>query len=224
MKKWKKFTKMFATMAIATMCMVAGTGTTAFAFVDPAASAETEAPAETPAAETEPVVEEEKAENNTPFSIPGNAQVLDDITNDSSKQFYTITTKNNNTFYLIIDKSANTENVHMLSAIDETDLKDFLGESETEAQTTPPVVLEEEPQTETEPVVKEEEKSNGMNMGALIAILLLAAGGAGAYYFFKIRPEKEEQDIDSENLELGDGLETVDEDAEETDEDEETEE
>ena len=60
------------------------------------------------------------------FTTPGNAQVQDDITEDGSKEFLTITTKNNNTFYLVIDRSASTENVYLLSQSDENDLQEFL--------------------------------------------------------------------------------------------------
>ncbi len=58
----------------------------------------------------EPVLEETEPDPKepTPFTPDGNGQVQDDIEGDDTKEFYTITTKNNNTFYLIIDKSRNT--------------------------------------------------------------------------------------------------------------------
>ena len=48
------------------------------------------------------------------FTEPGNGEVQDDIQNGSSKEFLTITTKNNNTFYLVIDRSSTSQNVYLL--------------------------------------------------------------------------------------------------------------
>lgn len=52
--------------------------------------------------------------NNSAFSTPGNAQLVDDKENDDTKQFLTIQTKKGNTFYMVIDRSSNTENVYMI--------------------------------------------------------------------------------------------------------------
>ncbi|MBA4699628.1 MAG: DUF4366 domain-containing protein [Ruminococcus sp.] len=212
--------------AVLAAAMMVGTSVTAFAYVDPG-TAETAAEAATESstsdtgqeqnAEEKPVIEES---SDTAFSTPGNAQLKDDITEDSTKEFLTITTKNNNTFYLVIDRSANTENVYMLSQIDENDLQEFLdseGTNENEA-TQPSVVLEEtEKQTsetaeETKPEEETKEAKPSQNVAGVLAVLLLAGAGAGAYYYLKIRKKKEqEEEDDSEGLELDDGLETVDE-------------
>ena len=68
--------------------------------------------------------------NNSAFSTPGNAQLVDDKENDDTKQFLTIQTKKGNTFYMVIDRSSNTENVYMMSLVDENDLAEFLDETE----------------------------------------------------------------------------------------------
>ena len=67
--------------------------------------------------------------NNSAFSTPGNAQLVDDKENDDTKQFLTIQTKKGNTFYMVIDRSSNTENVYMMSLVDENDLAEFLDET-----------------------------------------------------------------------------------------------
>ena len=75
------------------------------------------------------------------FSVDGNGEVLDNVMDEKSgKEFYTITTANNNTYYLIIDHSSSTKNVYMLSMIDENDLKEFLSEEEPEDTGTPPAL------------------------------------------------------------------------------------
>ena len=64
--------------------------------------------------------------NNSAFSTPGNAQLVDDKENDDTKQFLTIQTKKGNTFYMVIDRSSTSENVYMMSLVDENDLAEFL--------------------------------------------------------------------------------------------------
>lgn len=213
MKK-KKLLSLLATFCMALMlCPV-----TAFAYSEP--ETETE-PTPTP----EPVIEE-TVEEDTSFSIPGNGEVLDDITDDSSKEFFTVTTANGNTFFLVIDRSQNTENVYMLSMIDEADLQDFIEEGADEETSQGTVVLEEpvepveEPAPTEEPVEVEEESSNGMSI-LLVVILLAALGGVGAYFYFKIyKPQHEQDESESENMEISDGLETINEDeTADTDED-----
>lgn len=222
MKIWKKWSKTAAMLMVASACMFTGMSTTAFANVDEAAVAE----AEQQAAQTEQaaVQPEEKppetekkpeaeGEKDKPFSVPGNGEVLDQITDGSSKEFYTIRTANNQTFYLVIDHAQNTDNVYMLSTIDENDLQEFTtGGGMTEKPEEKPPVIMEEPQTPT-PEPEETEKP-AANTSAMILIIVAAVGGIAAYYFLKIKPKKEEEDTDSENLELDDGLETVNEDDE----------
>lgn len=205
----KKLSKSLAAGMFA-LCLVMGMGSvTAFAFVDETS-------------ETEEVLEETTPDETeaTPFSVSGNGEVLDDISDDSTKEFYTITTANGNTFFLVIDKAGSTENVYMLSMIDEYDLQDFIEEEETEtAETTAPVVLEETTQTEeseeTEAVAVTEEDSGGSGAGILLAVLLIAAlGGGGAYYYIRIyKPKKDAEETTSEGLEY-ENYETRNEDME----------
>ena len=64
--------------------------------------------------------------DSSAFSTPGNAQLVDDKENDDTKQFLTIQTKKGNTFYMVIDRSSTSENVYMMSLVDENDLAEFL--------------------------------------------------------------------------------------------------
>jgi hypothetical protein len=207
--------------ALVMMCMVAvmvvATCVPAFAYVDE--SAVEEDVVETVIEETSLSELAEQSADNT-FSVAGNGTVLDDVTDTSDKEFYTIQTANNNTFFLIIDRSGTTENVYMLSMIDENDLKDFLDEEENTVATatpTPSVVLEEEPATETPAVVEQEQTatSSSQNKGSLVILLALAAAVAGGYYYLKIyKPKKDGDFSDDEDLEyLDDGV-TINEDDE----------
>lgn len=131
-----------------------------------------------------------------------------------------ITTKNNNTFYLVIDRSSTSQNVYLLSQVDENDLKEFVDQEKGPATVTPTpqVVIDENRTEETdkkeEIAMPEKEKMPQANMGAMAAILILALGGVAAYYYFKIyKPKKEEEeDFEEEGLETSDGLEIINED------------
>lgn len=216
--KWKKIRKILALMAVTAACLFGINGVTAYANVDENAVAEAEKQAqqtEAPPAEEKPAVEEEEVTPEDAFSVPGNGEVVDHITKDSSKEFYTIRTANNNTFYLVVDKAQNTQNVYMLSTIDENDLQEFLDESEKkEPETEPSVVIPETEQPpEEKPEEEEPQKDGSKNMMGVIGLVVLM--GLGGFYFLKIRPKKETEEAPSENLEIGDGLETVNEDEDE---------
>lgn len=230
MRKLKKWLMVFA-MAVG---VFSSTAMTAFAYTGDAG--QTEAAGEPAAEETQTVIPEQTEGAGTaetdvqeetpegegmPFSIPGNAEVLDDKTADGTKEFLTIQTKNGNTFFLVLDRSSNTENVYMLSMVDENDLAEFMDEAPKED--TPQVVLPETETTvtpeEAEPEKAKTEESGGMNMGALLTLGILAAGGIGAGYYFKVlKPKKEEAQEDGEDLEFYDCGAYVNEDQPEKDE------
>lgn len=47
---------------------------------------------------------------------------------------FTVQTKNGNTFFMVIDRSRNSENVYMLSLVDKRDLAEFIEEEEAERE------------------------------------------------------------------------------------------
>lgn len=88
---------------------------------------------------TENVNLPEKEENN-PLTPDGNLTLIDDIlqkepyTSDEDelqeKQFITVQSKNGNYFYLVIDRSGETENVYFMNLVDEADLMALIEELE----------------------------------------------------------------------------------------------
>ena len=155
------------------------------------------------------------------FSVDGNGEVLDNVVDEKSgKEFYTITTANNNTYYLIIDHSSSTKNVYMLSMIDENDLKEFLSEEEPEVPEdtgTPPAVdFGDELNGDDTPDDSEQEEPKKDNniLSTVLIILVLGAIAGGGYFYFKIYKPKKEAQISDEDMEYVDEGVTINEDEE----------
>ena len=164
----------------------------------------------------EQVIEEQPAEQpateGTPFSTSGNGQLVDDKENDSSKQFLTVQTKNGNTFYMVIDRSGTSENVYMMSLVDEQDLAEFLDENEeTEKKEESAVVLPEitttpEPETTVQPETEVKQESSGNKMFGSAVLgggIVLAFGVLAAFALSKFRKKKEDGIVE-EGLEFAD--------------------
>ena len=167
---------------------------------------ETEEP--TPAPEPE-----ETATPSDPLTPEGNATLVDDIWGEN-KQLITVTTKNGNYFYILIDRAAEGENtVHFLNMVDEADLMALIEDGEKEETTVMPqtctckekcevgavnescpVCLNNrnsctgiEKETEAEP---EQPKDNKGTKSLLLLFLLTLFAGGGAFYYFKfIKPK-----------------------------------
>ena len=56
------------------------------------------------------------------FTPKGNATVVDDVKTENEKEFFTISTPNENIFYLIVDRARESENVYFLNEVTENDL------------------------------------------------------------------------------------------------------
>lgn len=183
-----------------------------------------------------------------PLTPNGQATVLDHATEEEGKEFFTITTADNNVFYLIVDRQREEENVYFLNAVTETDLLSL-----AQADEQPELILEpeEEPTCNCTqkceagdvntlcPVCKENRKGcvgevpeepkpepKESNAGLILFVVLtLAVGGAVGWYFKIYRPKQEFiEDDDGEEEETEEfGTETINEDEEENQPEETTE-
>lgn len=150
--------------------------------------------------------------DSSAFSMPGNAQLVDDKENDDTKQFLTIQTKKGNTFYMVIDRSSTSENVYMMSLVDENDLAEFLDETEDSKTEEEQKVVIPETTTETTPAVEKEteeettqKNTGGADIWKLCTIVLAGGLGIGAVVVYLKYGRKKEDGFVSEQLEFTDG-------------------
>ncbi len=171
-------------------------------------------------------------EDNRTLTPQGNADLVDNVSDNENLQFITVTTRDGNVFYFVIDKGATSKNVYFLNTVDESDLAALVEGTEinTKTEDTPSVAETlnpdtepaEKTDTEQEPAeTKNTDKDKTGNNGFLLILLaLIGAAGVGAYYFKIVLPKKKlEQADDIENFEF----EGYDEDDEETEHDKEDE-
>jgi hypothetical protein len=134
---------------------------------------------------------------------------------DKSKEFYTIKTKSDKVFYMIIDEKGGEDNVYLLTEVNENDLLNFVQVDETSSASSYSQFLDgltgkKESESSSEAASMElssaetssEPAKSGTNnsSGLLITLLILIFGGAGVYYYFKIYLPKKKLD-DADNLE-----------------------
>ena len=187
------------------------------------------------------------------FTPDGNMTLIDDFlqievpgdeeTEQVEKQFITVQSKNGNTFYIVIDRNGETENVYFLNLVDEADLMALM-ESE-EGETAVPTcsctdkcvvgaintnceicrtnmsectgkepVVEPEPEQPTEPVEEPDEKKSA-NFLPLIIVLIAGAGGFAVYWFKFRKPKtKTTGNSDLDDYDFGQDDEDYDEETE----------
>lgn len=195
----------------------------------------------------------ETEDGKSPFAFTpdGNLTLIDDFlqievpgdeeTEQVEKQFITVQSKNGNTFYIVIDRNGETENVYFLNLVDEADLMALMEGEETEPIiptctctdkcvvvsintnceichsnmsecTGKEPVVEPEP---TEPVEDEPKEEKGFNFLPIV-ILLIAGGGGFAVYWFKFRKPKEKTNgsTDLDDYDFGQDDDDYDEETE----------
>ena len=159
-----------------------------------------------------PVEVEQMPITDGPLTPDGNMDLIDDYgnTEKAGKQFITVTTKNGNYFYIIIDRDdEGTETVHFLNMVDEADLLSLMDENavdsylaarearsnkdakdgkmaETKVTVTPEPTSDPEITESLEQTKKTEETETKKSSGTgLIFLLILVLGGAGGFIYFK---------------------------------------
>ena len=151
----------------------------------------------------------------------GNAQLLDDVTDNENLQFITVTARDGNVFYFVIDHGAESENVYFLNVVDEADLNALIEKEETEVPEEPvPEPDTEKPDEDLVPIEDvEPEKPEGNNIGLIIILVIAVAAGIGGYYYKVILPKKKLKDADDiEDFDFGDEDDELEDDVKEAEE------
>ena len=147
-----------------------------------------------------------------PFTPDGTGTVVDNVTDGDGKEFFSIQTEDGNVFYLIVDRQRQSDNVYLLNAVTEDDLKSLAkpgdGTSQSGIPSQNPTGQNPPPPTTTEPPTPEPPApaNNGMNSGTVIFIVVAAIAVGGAGYYFKIlRPKKQAGAGDADDYDEDDG-------------------
>jgi len=173
----------------------------------------------------------------TALTPSGQGTMVDNVTSEDKKEFYTIQTQDENTFYLVIDKQREQENVYFLNAVTESDLMSLAEKTAPETVETPapePVCSCKE-KCEAGAVdtacpvcvlsltgckgvaaaapggeTPKEPSMGGDSKGTMALILLVILGAGGAGWYFKIYKPKHDLD-NAEDLDALTGGEDDDE-------------
>ena len=153
----------------------------------------------------------------------------DDVSDNENLQFITITARNGNVFYFVIDKGAQSENVYFLNTVDESDLEALVEQTDKkptasakpeQTENTAETDLSETDKkdnsdTKAEKSEQPEQSRQKNNSGLFIVLALAAAVGIGGYYYKVILPKKkleQADDLDDFNFEDEDTETVVNED------------
>lgn len=207
--KWKLLTALLAVM----VCMC-GFSVTAYA-----GGPDYEEPSDT--VTENPMTE---AEKETPLTPDGNGTVVDNVTDEDGKEFYTVLTPDEHTFFLVIDKQRDADNVYFLDYVTEKDLLSLTAADTEQTADTEPLAetctcsdqcvagkvntdcprckndLTKCKGTAAEPVETEppeqtaQPETNSGNVGTFVLIALVALAAGGAGYYFKVLKPKKELD------------------------------
>lgn len=147
-------------------------------------------------------------EDNRTLTPKGNAQLVDDVSDNENLQFITVTARDGNVFYFVIDKGAQSENVYFLNTVDESDLEALVEQSDKKPTATAKPTTDDTEKDLTETDTKDnsdtkaekseqtEQNKQKSNFGLLIVLALAAAVGIGGYYYKVILPKKKLEQAD----------------------------
>lgn len=172
---------------------------------------------------------EEKIVKNsygTTQRVLGDGSVIDatvQTTNDAGtgKEFYTIQTKDEHVYYLIVDHEQNQDNVYFLDTVTEEDLLSLAKEESSDSEKTSALfgskneesnkeeVETSESESESTKQIKENESKQSQSAKIILVLIITGAGG-GIYYFMK--KKKNRKIIDDDDLEDFEAIEDNEED------------
>lgn len=136
-----------------------------------------------------------------PLTPDGTGTVIDNVTNEDGKEFFTITTPSKHVFYLIIDRQKNAENVYFLDAVTDKDLlalakrdnEDVSGSSSSKTVSAPETSSAPTASRPTVSSVSRPGKQNNNAGIAAVAVLAAVLVGAAVWFFKFRKPDKKDK-------------------------------
>jgi hypothetical protein len=136
-----------------------------------------------------------------PLTPDGTGTVIDNVTNEDGKEFFTVTTPSKHVFYLIIDRQKNAENVYFLDAVTDKDLlalaksdnEDVSGSSSSKTASAPETSSAPTASTPTVSSNSQPEKQDSSAGIAAVAILAAVLVGAAVWFFKFRKPGKKDK-------------------------------
>ena len=238
MRKWiKGCAAKLALCALMCSCMLLTSAGPSLAFVATGGDSAFSTTVEIPSADLSDTVSEqdsastsaEESETDTPTKPEppaGQATVVENVTGSGGREFFTIQTQDENTFYLVVDRESESENVYFLDTVKESDLLSLAEKDDGSSATgesaipdpkpvcictdkcapgdvdtdCPVCVLSLKDCTGTAPAVDpdvEPEPAKDSNTGTIIMIVVAALAAGGAGYYIKIyKPKKDLDDAE----------------------------
>lgn len=139
-----------------------------------------------------------------PGSASVSSKIKTDGSDDAEKVFYTFTTKEGETLYLVIDQGQGSDNVYLLDTVSLGDLK-VLADGQTssygsDTESKEDNLLSALTEADDEPTGGEDEQitknSGRTSKSNAVIILIFAAVGGGAYYYLKVYKNKKDEAMD----------------------------
>ena len=148
------------------------------------------------------------ASDNKVEKVEQGQATVNEVVKSGNREFYTIVTPSQQTYYLVIDFLEKERNVYFLKAVDEIDLLDLAGVGEviyTPEQTTKETTTETTTESVTEQTSDEiVEKQEESEKPKIDITLILGIGILGVAIFFFIKNKKDNKN--KENMYLDEAI------------------
>lgn len=158
---------------------------------------------------------EQEVEAQTPASVNGKkvdgTGTVTDFTTSGSKAFYTITDKDSNVFYLIVDLDKTQNNVYFLSDVKKTTLDGTATATASKDGASVKPNVPNQKQAEADKTIAntqsalEQPKEESNNDSFLLIVLIIAVVGVTLYYFLVMKKKNKKKNQNEEEEGMKDG-------------------
>lgn len=152
--------------------------------------------------------------SSTLLTEPGIATAHDKVTTDGSdsgeKVFYTVTTAEGDTFYMVVDQRQNNDNVYLLNAVTRADLAALAVDGSDEGNINDTINSKDEKEdslldalqneksvsSNSNNSIEKAEDGRGGGLNPQIIVVVAVLIGGGVYYYLKVYKNKKDEQMD----------------------------